>query len=95
MSKPLVVSIPHHLGKAVQLFEERPKAIAPCASELFLDPCADVRFDAVVVEERVVNVQQEDDVSRLGPHHGEVRVAACDVIKRGGRLPAGPRTTAP
>src|SRR4029079_17696919 len=42
-----------------QLFEDRPVPVPPCGAELALEMVSEIILHAVVVEQRVVHVQQE------------------------------------
>ena len=52
-----------------QVLQDRPVAVARGRAELALEPAAQVGLDAVVVEQRVVDVDQEHDPVRCA-HDG-------------------------
>src|SRR5664279_6629989 len=63
LQRPQVVCV---AKLAAQLFENRPVPVPARGPELTREVIAEVLFHAVVIEQRVVTVEQEDDVVRRG-----------------------------
>ena len=51
---------------APQLFENRPVPLLPLASDLALEVAPEIGRDVIVVDQRVVDVDQEDDPMARG-----------------------------